>query len=41
MASNIALDPESGRPYILEGADDATLVKDPDGRGCRTSRSTR
>ena len=26
MASNIAIDPDSGRPYILEGANDATLV---------------
>ena len=33
MPSNIAIDPTSGRPYILEGADDATLIEDPDGRG--------
>lgn len=33
MVSNIAIDPESGRPYIQEGANDATLVEDPDGRG--------
>lgn len=28
MATNIAIDPDSGRPYILEGANDATLVED-------------
>jgi hypothetical protein len=33
MVSNIAIDPTSGRPYIQEGANDATLVEDPDGRG--------
>lgn len=33
MASNIAIDPDSGRPYIQEGANDATLVEAPDGRG--------
>ena len=35
MASNIAIDPTSGRPYVLEGANDATLVEDPSGRSCR------
>jgi hypothetical protein len=39
MASNIALDPESGRPYIQEGANDATLVEDPDGRGAYLVRN--
>ena len=29
MVSNIAIDPTSGRPYIMEGANDATLVEDP------------
>lgn len=33
MASNIAIDPTSGRPYIQEGANDAALVEDPSGRG--------
>ena len=33
MASNIAIDSDSGRPYVLDGANDATLVEDPSGRG--------
>ena len=41
MASNIAIDPTSGRPYILEGANDATLVEDPDGRNCHTGLPAR
>ena len=40
MVSNIALDPTSGRPYILEGANDATLVEDPDGRGAYLLRGS-
>lgn len=40
MASNIAIDPDSGRPYVLEGANDATLVEDPDGRGAYLVRGS-
>ena len=40
MASNIAIDPDSGRPCVLEGANDATLVEDPDGRGAYLVRGS-
>ena len=34
MSSNIAIDQASGRPYAQAGADQATLIEDPGGRGC-------
>ena len=40
MVSNIAIDPTSGRPYIQEGANDATLVEDPSGRGAYLLRGS-
>jgi len=40
MASNIAIEPTSGRPYIQEGANDATLVEDPSGRGAYLLRGS-
>lgn len=34
MSSHIAIDQASRRPYAQAGADQATLIEDPGGRGC-------